>query len=120
MSLSPDVNDPGFRAIGFDELKDVYREQIDALLEGGVDFILIETIFDTLNAKAGVLAAIEAGEARGTEVPLMISMTLTAMSGRNLSGHSVEAFWAPRSEERRVGEEFVITCSTRRSPLYEK
>lgn len=94
LSLSPDVNDPGFRAIGFDELKEVYREQIDALLEGGVDFILIETIFDTLNAKAGVLAAIEAGEARGTEVPLMISMTLTDMSGRNLSGHSVEAFWA--------------------------
>src|SRR3546814_4117685 len=67
---------------------------IDALREGGVDFILIETIVDTLNAKAGVLAAIEAGEARGTEVPLMISMTLTDMSGRNLSGHSVEAFWA--------------------------
>src|SRR3546814_11298684 len=93
MSLSPDVNDPGFRAIGFDELKDVYREQIDALLEGGVDFILIETIFDTLNAKAGVLDAIEAGEARGTEVPLMISLTMTAMSGRHLSGHAEEAFW---------------------------
>jgi 5-methyltetrahydrofolate--homocysteine methyltransferase len=94
LSLSPDVNDPGFRAIGFDELKDVYREQIDALLEGGCDFILIETIFDTLNAKAGIMAAIEAGEARGAPVPLMISMTITDMSGRNLSGHSVEAFWA--------------------------
>jgi len=94
LSLSPDVNDPGFRAICFDELKDVYREQIDALLDGGCDFILIETIFDTLNAKAGVMAVIEAGEARGAPVPMMISMTITDMSGRNLSGHSVEAFWA--------------------------
>ena len=65
LSLSPDVNDPGYRAIDFDELKDVYREQIDALLDGGVDFILIETIFDTLNAKAGIMAVLEAGEARG-------------------------------------------------------
>ncbi|MET0269546.1 MAG: homocysteine S-methyltransferase family protein [Sphingomonas sp.] len=94
LSLSPDVNDPGYRAIDFDELKDVYREQVDALLDGGVDFILIETIFDTLNAKAGVMAVLEAGEARGQDVPMMISMTITDMSGRNLSGHSVEAFWA--------------------------
>jgi 5-methyltetrahydrofolate--homocysteine methyltransferase len=94
LSLSPDVNDPGFRAIDFDTLKDVYREQIEALLEGGCDFILIETIFDTLNAKAGVMAVLEAGEARGEPVPMMISMTITDMSGRNLSGHSVEAFWA--------------------------
>ena len=94
LSLSPDVNDPGYRAIEFDELKDVYREQIDALLDGGVDFILIETIFDTLNAKAGIMAALEAGTARGAEVPLMISFTVTDMSGRNLSGHSIEAFWA--------------------------
>ncbi|WP_380876675.1 hypothetical protein ACFB49_09640 [Sphingomonas sp. DBB INV C78] len=94
LSLSPDVNDPGYRAIEFDELKHVYRDQIDALLDGGVDFILIETIFDTLNAKAGIMAAIEAGDARGVEVPLMISFTVTDMSGRNLSGHSIEAFWA--------------------------
>jgi 5-methyltetrahydrofolate--homocysteine methyltransferase len=94
LSLSPDVNDPGFRAIDFDTLKDVYREQVDALLDGGCDFILIETIFDTLNAKAGIMAVLEAGEARGQAVPLMISMTITDMSGRNLSGHSVEAFWA--------------------------
>ncbi len=93
LSLSPDVNDPGYREIDFDSLKDVYREQIDALLEGQVDFILIETVFDTLNAKAAVMAAIDAGEARGTTVPLMISMTLTDLSGRNLSGHTVEAFW---------------------------
>ncbi|MFW2831610.1 homocysteine S-methyltransferase family protein [Sphingomonas sp. ID0503] len=93
LSLSPDVNDPGFREIDFDTLKDVYREQIDALVEGGVDFILIETVFDTLNAKAGVMAAIEAGEALGRELPIMLSMTLTDLSGRNLSGHTVEAFW---------------------------
>ena len=94
LSLSPDVNDPGFRAISFDELKDVYREQADALLDGGVDFILIETIFDTLNAKAGIMAVLEAGIARGRETPLMISFTVTDMSGRNLSGHSIESFWA--------------------------
>jgi 5-methyltetrahydrofolate--homocysteine methyltransferase len=93
LSLSPDVNDPGFREIDFDTLKDVYREQIDALVEGGVDFILIETVFDTLNAKAGIMAAIEAGEALGRDLPIMLSMTLTDLSGRNLSGHTVEAFW---------------------------
>ncbi|TCP71776.1 homocysteine S-methyltransferase family protein [Sphingomonas sp. PP-CE-1G-424] len=97
LSLSPDVNDPGFREIDFDYLKGVYREQIDALLEGGegvgVDFILIETVFDTLNAKAGIMAAIEAGDALGRDVPIMMSMTLTDLSGRNLSGHTVEAFW---------------------------
>jgi 5-methyltetrahydrofolate--homocysteine methyltransferase len=93
LSLSPDVNDPGFREVDFDTLKHVYREQIDALVEGGVDFILIETIFDTLNAKAGILAAIEAGEALGRDLPIMLSMTITDLSGRNLSGHTVEAFW---------------------------
>jgi 5-methyltetrahydrofolate--homocysteine methyltransferase len=93
LSLSPDVNDPGFREIDFDYLKDVYREQIDALVEGGVDFILIETVFDTLNAKAGIMAAIKAGEALGRDLPIMLSMTLTDLSGRNLSGHTVEAFW---------------------------
>lgn len=93
LSLSPDVNDPGYREIDFDTLKDVYREQIDALLEGGVDFILIETVFDTLNAKAGIMAVLEAQDALGRDVPIMLSMTLTDLSGRNLSGHTVEAFW---------------------------
>ena len=93
LSLSPDVNDPGYREIDFDYLKDVYREQIDALVEGGADFVLIETVFDTLNAKAGVMAAIEAGAALGRDLPIMLSMTLTDLSGRNLSGHTVEAFW---------------------------
>jgi len=94
LSLSPDVNDPGYREIDFDYLKDVYREQIDALVEGGVDFILIETVFDTLNAKAGVMACIEAANDLGRDLPIMMSMTLTDLSGRNLSGHTVEAFWA--------------------------
>ena len=93
LSLSPDVNDPGYREIDFDHLKDVYSEQIDALVEGGVDFVLIETVFDTLNAKAGVMAALEAGWALGRDLPIMLSMTLTDLSGRNLSGHTVEAFW---------------------------
>jgi 5-methyltetrahydrofolate--homocysteine methyltransferase len=94
LSLSPNVNDPGFREVDFDQVKAVYREQIDALVEGGVDFILIETIFDTLNAKAAIMATLEAEQAIGRELPLMISMTLTDLSGRNLSGHTVEAFWA--------------------------
>jgi len=94
LSLSPNVDDPAFREVDFDEVKAVYREQIDALVEGGVDFILIETVFDTLNAKAGIMAGLEAEQTLGRELPLMISMTLTDLSGRNLSGHTVEAFWA--------------------------
>jgi 5-methyltetrahydrofolate--homocysteine methyltransferase len=94
LSLSPNVNDPGYREVDFDQVKAVYREQVDALVEGGVDFILVETIFDTLNAKAAIMATLEAQQALGRELPLMISMTLTDLSGRNLSGHTVEAFWA--------------------------
>jgi 5-methyltetrahydrofolate--homocysteine methyltransferase len=94
LSLSPNVNDPAFREVDFDTVKAVYREQIDALVEGGIDFVLIETIFDTLNAKAAIMAALEAERALGRELPIMISMTLTDLSGRNLSGHTVEAFWA--------------------------
>jgi 5-methyltetrahydrofolate--homocysteine methyltransferase len=93
LSLSPRVSDPGYREVDFDGVKDVYREQIDALVEGGVDFILIETVFDTLNAKAAAFAAAEAAEALGRELPVMLSMTLTDLSGRNLSGQTVEAFW---------------------------
>jgi 5-methyltetrahydrofolate--homocysteine methyltransferase len=93
LSLSPKVEDPGYREVDFDGMKAVYREQIDALLEGGVDFILIETVFDTLNAKAAAFAAMEAEEALGRRVPVMLSMTLTDLAGRNLSGQTVEAFW---------------------------
>ena len=102
LSLSPNVNDPAYREVDFDEVKAVYREQVDALVEGGVDFILIETIFDTLNAKAAIMATLEAGQALGRELPLMISMTLTDLSGRNLSGHTVEAFWASVRHARPV------------------
>jgi len=93
LSLSPDVNDPGFREVDFDTMKQVYAEQVQGLLDGGCDFILIETIFDTLNAKAAIMAVLEEGDRRGGEIPLMLSMTITDRSGRNLSGHSIEAFW---------------------------
>ena len=93
LSLSPDVEDPGFREVTFDAIKDVYREPAEALLEGGADFILIETVFDTLNCKAAIIAVKELARARGEDIPLMISLTLTDLSGRNLSGHTVEAFW---------------------------
>ena len=94
LSLSPDVNDPGYREVTFEEVKSVYREQIDALVDGGIDFVLIETVFDTLNCKAAIMAALEAEQALGRDLPIMISMTLTDLSGRNLSGHTVEGFWA--------------------------
>ena len=93
LSLSPDVNDPGYREIDWDTLVDVYREQAAALVEGGADFILIETVFDTLNAKAGIMAVKRLERELGRDVPIMLSMTLTDLSGRNLSGHTVEAFW---------------------------
>jgi len=93
LSLSPDVNDPGYREIDWDTLVEVYLEQARALMEGGADFILIETVFDTLNAKAAIMAVRKLEAELGREVPIMLSMTLTDLSGRNLSGHTVEAFW---------------------------
>ena len=93
LSLSPDVEDPGFREVTFDEVKQVYREQATALIEGGSDFILVETVFDTLNCKAAIMAVKELERELGRELPLMLSLTLTDLSGRNLSGHTVEAFW---------------------------
>ena len=93
LSISPKVNDPGFREVDFDTLKEQYREQCEALIEGGVDFLLVETCFDTLNAKAAGMAAKEAEAASGRKVPLMMSFTITDMSGRNLSGHTIVAFW---------------------------
>jgi 5-methyltetrahydrofolate--homocysteine methyltransferase len=91
-SLSPDVNDPGFRAVTFDQIKQSYCDQIDALLGGGVDVLLVETIFDTLNAKAALVAISEAFEKNGHAIPLLISGTITDRSGRTLSGQTLEAF----------------------------
>jgi 5-methyltetrahydrofolate--homocysteine methyltransferase len=91
-SMSPDVNDPGFRAITFDDLVKAYSEQINALIDGGVDILLIETIFDTLNAKAALFAVDSVLELRNLSVPIMISGTITDASGRTLSGQTVEAF----------------------------
>ena len=93
-SLSPDVNDPGYRAVNFDQLRRAYREQARALVEGGVDILLLETIFDTLNAKACLFALSELREDEGVELPpLIISFTVTDRAGRTLSGQTVEAFW---------------------------
>jgi 5-methyltetrahydrofolate--homocysteine methyltransferase len=92
-SLSPDVNNPGFRAITFDELRDAYAEQIVGLLDGGVDIVLIETIFDTLNAKAAIFACEQVFAERGRRWPVMISGTITDRSGRTLSGQTPTAFW---------------------------
>src|SRR5258705_8897144 len=93
LSLSPDVNDPGFRAVTFDQVKDAYKVAVTALVEGGVDLILVETIFDTLNAKAALFAIDEHFEELGFRLPLMISGTITDASGRTLSGQTAEAFW---------------------------
>ncbi|TFG76758.1 MAG: 5-methyltetrahydrofolate--homocysteine methyltransferase [Flavobacteriales bacterium] len=91
-SMSPDVNDPGFRAVSFDELRKAYKQQVEALLDGGVDLLLVETIFDTLNAKAALFAIEEVKEERGIDVPIMVSGTITDASGRTLSGQTAEAF----------------------------
>ncbi len=92
-SISPDVNNPGYRAVSFDDLRAAYGEQIDGLIDGGADLILIETIFDTLNAKAAIFACEERFLAKGVRLPVMISGTITDLSGRTLSGQTPTAFW---------------------------
>ena len=92
-SISPNVNDPGFRNVDFDELREAYKEQVRGLIDGGADIILIETIFDTLNAKAAGVATLEVFEEKDIELPIMISGTITDRSGRTLSGQTPEAFW---------------------------
>ena len=92
-SISPDVNDPGFRNTSFDALREDYRVAIDGLVDGGADILMVETIFDTLNAKAALFAIDEAFEARGARLPVMVSGTITDASGRTLSGQTAEAFW---------------------------
>lgn len=91
-SISPDVNDPGFRAITFDELKEAYKQQVRALMDGGVDLLLVETVFDTLNAKAALFAIDEVFEERGKKLPIMVSGTITDQSGRTLTGQTTDAF----------------------------
>ena len=91
-SMSPNVNDPAYRAVTFDELKTAYKEQVEALIDGGVDLLLVETIFDTLNAKAALFAIDEVKEERNIDIPVMVSGTITDASGRTLSGQTVEAF----------------------------
>ena len=91
-SMSPNVNDPAFRAVTFDELRVAYKEQVEALIDGGVDLLLVETIFDTLNAKAALFAIDEVKEERNIDIPIMVSGTITDASGRTLSGQTVEAF----------------------------
>ncbi|HXV36252.1 MAG TPA: homocysteine S-methyltransferase family protein, partial [Myxococcota bacterium] len=93
LSISPSVDDPAARSLGFDELCAAYREQVDALIDGGVDILLIETIFDTLNAKAAIAAVLDGRRERAISLPLMISVTIADRSGRTLSGQTVEAFW---------------------------
>ncbi len=93
LSLSPDVNDPGYRAVTFDQVRTAYYDQVRGLMDGGVDILLVETIFDTLNAKAAIFAIDTLFEERGIKLPVMISGTITDASGRTLSGQTVEAFW---------------------------
>ena len=99
-SISPDVNDPGFRNTNFDELRATYREATEGLIDGGADTIMVETIFDTLNAKAALFAVEEVFDARGGRLPIMISGTITDRSGRTLSGQTAEAFHASLAHSR--------------------
>ncbi|MCG8344309.1 MAG: methionine synthase [Chlorobiales bacterium] len=93
LSLSPDVNNPGYRAVSFEEMVDNYREQIEGLIEGGIDLLLVETVFDTLNCKAAIYAVGELSREKGARLPVMISGTIVDASGRTLSGQTTEAFW---------------------------
>ena len=120
-SLSPDVNNPGFRAVSFDELRIAYGEQIRGLIDGGADILLIETIFDTLNAKAAIFACFEAFAERGFQMPLMISGTITDRSGRTLSGQTPTAFWHSVRHARpfSVGLNCALGASAMREHLAE-
>ncbi len=120
-SISPDVNDPGYRAVTFDNLRTAYLQQARGLIEGGADILLIETIFDTLNAKAAIFACIQAMEAHGQALPLMISGTITDASGRTLSGQTPTAFWYSVRHARpwSVGLNCALGASAMRPHLAE-
>src|SRR5690606_14032377 len=100
LSISPDVNNPSFRSITFDTLRDAYAEQVRGLIDGGVDLLLLETIFDTLNAKAAIVAIREVQREKQVELPLMISVTITDRSGRTLSGQTLDAFYISMEHAR--------------------
>ena len=100
LSISPDVNDPAFRAVSFEAVVEAYETQVDGLLDGGVDVLLVETIFDTLNAKAAAVAVRNVFDRRGVDIPVMLSVTITDRSGRTLSGQTVEAFWISMAHVR--------------------
>ncbi|MGB3046554.1 homocysteine S-methyltransferase family protein [Dokdonella sp.] len=116
-SISPDVNDPGFRNTGFDELRVAYGEAVEGLIDGGADTIMVETIFDTLNAKAALYAIEEVFERRGGRLPIMISGTITDRSGRTLSGQTAEAFHASLAHSRPLS--FGLNCALGASDLRE-
>ncbi len=120
-SMSPDVNNPGFRAVSFDDLRLAYGEQVRALIDGGADLILIETIFDTLNAKAAIFAAQEIFDEKGVRLPLMISGTITDLSGRTLSGQTPAAFWhsVRHAEPISIGLNCALGATAMRPHLVE-
>lgn len=121
LSLSPDVNNPGYRAVTFDEVVAAYYEQISGLIDGGVDVLLIETIFDTLNAKAAIFAAKKYFRENGIELPIMISGTITDASGRTLSGQTLEAFYVSvaHANPLSVGLNCALGASEMRSHIEE-
>jgi 5-methyltetrahydrofolate--homocysteine methyltransferase len=120
-SMSPDVNNPGYRAVSFDELAEAYAEQIEGLMDGGADLILIETIFDTLNAKAAIFACEQVFEKQGRRLPIMISGTITDRSGRTLSGQTPTAFWHSVRHARplTIGLNCALGASAMREHLEE-
>ncbi len=120
-SISPDVNNPGYRAVTFDDLRAAYGEQIDGLIDGGADLILIETIFDTLNAKAAIFACEERFAEKGIRLPVMISGTITDLSGRTLSGQTPSAFWnsVSHAEPFTVGLNCALGADAMRPHLQE-
>jgi 5-methyltetrahydrofolate--homocysteine methyltransferase len=121
LSLSPDVNDPAFRALTFDQLRAAYAEQARGLIDGGVDLLVIETIFDTLNAKAAIVAIQELFDTQGVTLPLLISVTITDRSGRTLSGQTVDAFWTSIAQAQPfcVGMNCALGASEMRPYLAE-
>ncbi len=114
-SISPDVSDPGYRAVSFDEVRVTYREAASALVDGGVDLLLLETVFDTLNAKAALFAFEELFDERGFRLPVMVSGTITDRSGRTLTGQTIEAFWCSVRHGRPIS--IGLNCSFGASQL---